>query len=60
MNWFNYLIVYLFQTKDKQIKRMIASYVGENQAFANQFLKGQIELEFVPQGIKFNLFKLFF
>ena len=29
---------------------MMASYVGENKEFANQFLKGKIELEFVPQG----------
>lgn len=37
--------------KDKQIKRMMASYVGENKEFEKQFLNGQIELEFIPQGI---------
>lgn len=36
--------------KEKQIKRMLASYVGENKEFANQFLNGNLELEFVPQG----------
>lgn len=33
-----------------QIRRMIASYVGENKEFARQYLSGQIELEFSPQG----------
>ena len=34
----------------KQIKKMIASYVGENKLFAQQYLSGQLELEFNPQG----------
>ena len=34
----------------KQIKRMISSYVGENKTFAQQFLAGQLEIEFNPQG----------
>ena len=34
----------------KQIKKMISSYVGENKLFAQQFLSGQLELEFNPQG----------
>ena len=34
----------------KQIKRMVASYVGENKLFAQQFLAGELELEFNPQG----------
>jgi 3-oxoacid CoA-transferase subunit A len=34
----------------KQIKKMIASYVGENKLFAQQFLDGELELEFNPQG----------
>jgi 3-oxoacid CoA-transferase subunit A len=38
----------LLQTR--QIKRMIASYVGENKEFARQFLAGELELEFTPQG----------
>lgn len=36
--------------KSKQIKRMIASYVGENAEFERQYLNGELELEFVPQG----------
>jgi 3-oxoacid CoA-transferase subunit A len=34
----------------KQIKKMIASYVGENKEFERQFLAGELELEFTPQG----------
>src|SRR6202035_5454624 len=34
----------------KQIKRMISSYVGENKTFAQQYLAGQLEIEFNPQG----------
>jgi 3-oxoacid CoA-transferase subunit A len=34
----------------KQIKKMISSYVGENKLFAEQYLSGQLELEFNPQG----------
>ncbi|XP_071036379.1 succinyl-CoA:3-ketoacid coenzyme A transferase 1, mitochondrial [Parasteatoda tepidariorum] len=34
----------------KQIKRMISSYVGENAEFERQYLCGDLELEFVPQG----------
>ena len=34
----------------KQIKKMISSYVGENKLFAKQFLSGELELEFNPQG----------
>src|SRR5487761_1496732 len=33
-----------------QIKRMISSYVGENKLFAQQYLAGELELEFNPQG----------
>src|SRR5438876_8369177 len=33
-----------------QIKKMISSYVGENKTFAQQYLAGQLELEFNPQG----------
>lgn len=36
--------------KNKQIKKMIASYVGENKAFEEQYFQGEIELELVPQG----------
>ena len=38
----------LLQTR--QIKRMISSYVGENKTFAEQFLSGELDLEFNPQG----------
>jgi len=34
----------------KQIRKMISSYVGENKLFAQQFLSGELELEFNPQG----------
>ena len=34
----------------KQIKKMISSYVGENKEFARQYLSGELELEFNPQG----------
>ena len=33
-----------------QIKKMIASYVGENKLFAQQYLAGELEIEFNPQG----------
>jgi 3-oxoacid CoA-transferase subunit A len=36
--------------ESKQIKKMISSYVGENKLFAELFLKGELELEFNPQG----------
>ena len=34
----------------RQIKKMISSYVGENKLFAQQYLAGELELEFNPQG----------
>ena len=34
----------------RQIKKMISSYVGENKKFAKQFLAGELEIEFNPQG----------
>ncbi|SMQ69454.1 3-oxoacid CoA-transferase subunit A [Devosia lucknowensis] len=36
--------------KTRQIRKMISSYVGENKLFAEQFLSGELELEFNPQG----------
>ncbi|KAJ1371690.1 hypothetical protein KIN20_033675 [Parelaphostrongylus tenuis] len=36
--------------KTRQIKKMISSYVGENDEFARQYLSGELELEFTPQG----------
>ena len=36
--------------KRRQIKKMISSYVGENKTFEQQFLSGELELEFNPQG----------
>ena len=36
--------------KEKRVKRMIASYVGENAEFERQFLQGEIEVELTPQG----------
>ena len=38
----------LLQTK--QVKKMISSYVGENKEFMRQYLSGELELEFAPQG----------
>ena len=38
----------LLQTR--QIKKMISSYVGENDTFEKQYLSGELELEFNPQG----------
>jgi len=34
----------------RQIKKMISSYVGENKEFERQYLTGELELEFTPQG----------
>lgn len=36
--------------RTRQIKRMISSYVGENKEFERQYLAGELELEFTPQG----------
>ncbi len=36
--------------KARQIRRMIATYVGENREFERQFLAGELEVELVPQG----------
>ena len=36
--------------KTRQIKKMVSSYVGENAEFERQFLSGELELEFNPQG----------
>lgn len=38
----------LLQTR--QIKKMVSTYVGENSIFEQQFLDGELEVEFVPQG----------
>jgi len=36
--------------RTRQIRKMIASYVGENAEFERQYLAGELEVEFVPQG----------
>jgi 3-oxoacid CoA-transferase subunit A len=36
--------------KDRRIRRMISSYVGENKEFERQFLSGELEVELTPQG----------
>lgn len=36
--------------RTKQIKKMISSYVGENKEFERQYLAGELEVEFCPQG----------
>ncbi len=35
---------------NKQIRRIVASYVGENKEFAHQYLSGELEVELTPQG----------
>jgi 3-oxoacid CoA-transferase subunit A len=35
---------------DKRLRRMVASYVGENKEFARQYLSGELEVELTPQG----------
>ncbi len=44
----------LLQTR--QVKKMISSYVGENATFAQQYLAGELEIEFNPQGRSRNAF----
>src|ERR1019366_1492207 len=34
----------------RQVKKMISSYVGENNEFERQYLSGELEVEFAPQG----------
>ena len=36
--------------ENKQVRKVLASYVGENKLFAEQYLSGELEVEFVPQG----------
>jgi 3-oxoacid CoA-transferase subunit A len=36
--------------ENKQVRKVVASYVGENRLFAQQYLNGELEVEFVPQG----------
>ena len=36
--------------KTRQVKKMISSYVGENQEFERQLLSGELEVELIPQG----------
>jgi len=36
--------------RSRQVKKMIASYVGENKEFERQYLSGELEVEFCPQG----------
>ncbi|MFM7809008.1 MAG: CoA transferase subunit A, partial [Planctomycetota bacterium] len=36
--------------KTRQIRKMVSSYVGENAEFERQFMSGELELEFCPQG----------
>src|SRR3954465_4304349 len=36
--------------KSRQIRKMIATYVGENKEFERQYLSGEVEVELVPQG----------
>jgi 3-oxoacid CoA-transferase subunit A len=36
--------------ENRQVRKVLASYVGENKLFASQYLAGELEVEFVPQG----------
>jgi 3-oxoacid CoA-transferase subunit A len=36
--------------ENNQVRRVLASYVGENRLFAQRYLDGELEVEFVPQG----------
>ena len=36
--------------RERRIRRMISSYVGENKEFARQYLSGELEVELTPQG----------
>ena len=36
--------------RTRQVRKMISTYVGENKEFERQFLAGELELEFTPQG----------
>ena len=36
--------------ENRQVSRVLGSYVGENKLFADQYLSGELEVEFVPQG----------
>lgn len=36
--------------RDRKVKRMVSSYVGENKEFERQYLSGELELELLPQG----------
>ena len=36
--------------KTRQVRKMVSSYVGENAEFERQFMSGELELEFTPQG----------
>jgi len=36
--------------ENRQVKKVVASYVGENKLFAEQYLSGELEVEFAPQG----------
>jgi len=44
----NFGLGLLLQTR--QIRKMVSSYVGENKEFERQYLSGELELEFTPQG----------
>jgi 3-oxoacid CoA-transferase subunit A len=41
----------------RQIRRMISSYVGENEEFERQMLSGELEVELIPQGTPFSLLR---
>ena len=44
------ILVWDFLLQQKQIKKMISSYVGENDEFERQMLSGELEVDLIPQG----------
>lgn len=40
--------------RNKQVKRMISSYVGENKEFERQYLSGELEVQLIPQVISYT------
>src|SRR5450432_2500510 len=43
-----------FLLRTRQIRKMISSYVGENAEFERQLLQGELEVDLVPQGFKWQ------
>jgi acyl CoA:acetate/3-ketoacid CoA transferase alpha subunit len=44
------VLAWAFLLTTRQVKKVLASYVGENKEFERQVLAGELELELIPQG----------